>query len=222
MVRATRSHSFLRHAIFRQPYQAVKSAESGRWILLARRSPRPTVLTGPTHRARRTTCLSIYQPEIWIGGNIRKALSPIFAPPSPPRALPSNGARERFAPKTVQDLKTSLRQNDQGEWLLWLCDDQASWGQFEGLDGFCGNTVLPTRAASEGPLRYDPELVEYRPGSGGSVADDRCGWLPAVRAKDLTPSRICWTRPSNWVKKMPAPRLLSADADGAENCSASN
>jgi hypothetical protein len=147
--------------------------------------------------------------EIWIGGNIPESLVPDLCAAITTEGVALEWGEGSFTPKTVQDLKTSLRQNDQGERLLWLCDDQASWGQFEGLERFLREHGVAYSRRSEGRYEYDPELVEYRPGSGEvSLTTDAAGY-PVVRAKDLTPVAHLLDAAIELGEKDAGPRLLS-------------
>ena len=146
--------------------------------------------------------------EIWIGGNIPETLSPISAPPSPTRASPSNGARLLRA-EDRQDLNTSLRENDQHERLLWLCDDQASWGQFENLERFLREHRIPFTVAQKEMTSMTRRLSNTGPCTA------RLHWLPTLLAnrpswrRNWSPSSTCWTRRSSWPRQTPGQTLLS-------------
>ena len=101
--------------------------------------------------------------EIWIGGNIPETLVPDLCAAITDGGVALEWGEGSFAPKTVQDLKTSLRENDTHTRLLCLCDDQASWGQFENLERFLHEHRIPFTRRTAGNAAYDPEIVEYRP-----------------------------------------------------------
>lgn len=147
--------------------------------------------------------------EIWIGGNIPESLVPELCAVITHEGVALEWGEGSFAPKTVQDLKTSLRQNDQSEWLLWLCDDRASWGQFESLEQFLREHGLAYSRRSEGRYEYDPELVEYRPGRGEVSLATNVAGDPVVLAKDLTPVAHLLDAAIELGERDAGPRLLS-------------
>jgi hypothetical protein len=59
----------------------------------------------------------------------------------------------------AEELLESLRDN-----RLWLCDDQASYGEFPELESACQNLSLSYTRHSEGKYEYDAEVIEWRPG----------------------------------------------------------
>lgn len=64
-----------------------------------------------------------------------------------------------FEPNFADDLLTVLK-NDR----LWLCDDQASYGEFPVLETTCRRLKLPYTRCSDGGVVYSPERVDWRPG----------------------------------------------------------
>jgi len=147
--------------------------------------------------------------EIWIGGNIPESLVPELCAAITAEGVALEWGEGSFAPKTVQDLNTSLRENDQGERLLWLCDEQASWGSFESLERFLREHGVAYSRRSEGRYEYDPELVEYRPGRGEVSLATNVAGCPVVLAKDLTPVAHLLDAAIELGEKDTGPRLLS-------------
>jgi hypothetical protein len=147
--------------------------------------------------------------DIWIGGNIPERLVPELCEIITREGVVLEWGEGPFQPKTVQDLKVSLRENDRGEWLLWLCDDQASWGQFENLERFLREHGLSYTRRSEGRYEYDPELVEHRPGYGTVSLVTNVAGCPVVLAKDLTPVAHLLDAAIELSEKDADPRLLS-------------
>ena len=64
-----------------------------------------------------------------------------------------------FTPTTPDDLLTTLKDG-----CLWLCDDEASWGQFPELEQACRRLRLPYIRCCDGNCTYDAERVDWRPG----------------------------------------------------------
>jgi hypothetical protein len=125
--------------------------------------------------------------EIWIGGNIPEAIVPDLCAAITDEGVALEWAESSFQPKTVGDLRTSLRENDKHVRLLWLCDDQASWGQFENLERFLREHQIPFTRRTEGRYEYDPEIVEYRPVYGAITLAANHAGQPTVVAADLEP-----------------------------------
>ena len=125
--------------------------------------------------------------EIWIGGNIPEGIVPAFCTAITDDGVALEWGESSFPPKTAGDLKTSLRENDKHVRLLWLCDDQASWGQFENLERFLREHQIPFTRRTEGRYEYDPEIVEYRPVYGAITLAANHAGQPTVVAADLEP-----------------------------------
>jgi hypothetical protein len=64
-----------------------------------------------------------------------------------------------FTPNTADDLLASRKEG-----YLWLCDDEASWGQFPELEQACRRLRLPYIRCCDGNCAYDAERVDWRPG----------------------------------------------------------
>lgn len=47
---------------------------------------------------------------------------------------------------------------------LWLCDDEASWGEFPELKKTFRDLGLAYTRRSDGGAAYDAEVIEWRPG----------------------------------------------------------
>ena len=103
--------------------------------------------------------------EIWIGGPIPAALVPELCAEIGGEVAALDWGEVSFSPDTAAELLAALR-NDLGVPLLHLHDDQARWGQFEGLETFLQKHGIPFRRRSEGKWEYDPELIEFRPNVG--------------------------------------------------------
>lgn len=64
-----------------------------------------------------------------------------------------------FEPKSPEEL-FAARKDDR----LWLCDNEASWGEFPDLEEACRELGLPYTRCSDGTGVYDAERVDWRPG----------------------------------------------------------
>ena len=74
--------------------------------------------------------------------------------------------------------------------LLWLCDDQASWGQFENLERFLREHGLPSLvAAAKAATSTIRRLVEYRPGVRRDHTGYQRGRPPTVVGRGVEPRR---------------------------------
>lgn len=122
--------------------------------------------------------------EVWIGGNIPESLVPDLCAAITDEGVALEWGEGSFAPKTSEDLDTSLRENEKHEWLLWLCDDEASWGQFDDLERFLQEHRIPFTRRTAGNAAYDSEILEYRPNCGEiTLAANVDGQLTVVAAE---------------------------------------
>jgi len=64
-----------------------------------------------------------------------------------------------FEPKSPEELM-SARKDER----LWLCDNEASWGEFPDLEQACRELGLAYTRCSDGASTYDAERVDWRPG----------------------------------------------------------
>ena len=64
-----------------------------------------------------------------------------------------------FTPNSADDLLAARKDG-----LLWLCDDEAAWGQFPELEQACRRLKLAHTRCSDGGCAYDAERVDWRPG----------------------------------------------------------
>lgn len=125
--------------------------------------------------------------EIWIGGNIPGTLVPDLCAAITDEGVALEWGDGSFAPKTGEDLDASLRENEKHELLLWLCDDEASWGQFDDLEQFLQEHRIPFTRRTAGNAAYDPEVVEYRPNCGAITLAANVDGRLTVDAAELEP-----------------------------------
>ena len=64
-----------------------------------------------------------------------------------------------FQPETADDLLTVTKDSH-----LWLCDDQASYGEFPEFESVCRRLALFYIRCSDGGVVYDAGRVDWRPG----------------------------------------------------------
>jgi hypothetical protein len=104
--------------------------------------------------------------EIWLGGNVSAALTPTLCKAIRDEYVSLDWGSGAFQPQTGNDLLEAVK-NEVGETsLLWLCDDQARWGQFEQLEGFLRKHKIPYDRRSSGKYEYDAVFASYRPEQG--------------------------------------------------------
>jgi len=63
-----------------------------------------------------------------------------------------------FEPTDTDQLLTVMRGPH-----LWLCDEQASWGEFPELEKACRTLGLGYMRHSDAGHEFDPEIAEWRP-----------------------------------------------------------
>ena len=64
-----------------------------------------------------------------------------------------------FEPKSPEQLMAARKDE-----RLWLCDNEASWGEFPDLEEACRELRLAYTRCSDGASVYDAERVDWRPG----------------------------------------------------------
>ena len=96
--------------------------------------------------------------EITIGGTIPASLVPQFCRTIIEEGVSHAWGDAPFRPLSAADLLDTLSDG-----LLWLCDHQASWGQFDALERLLQEHNVPFDRKSGGKYEYDAEMVHYRP-----------------------------------------------------------
>jgi len=64
-----------------------------------------------------------------------------------------------FNPKTPEDLLAGCKDEH-----IWLCDNEAAWGEFLDLEQTCRKLRLAYTRCGDGSSIYDAERVDWRPG----------------------------------------------------------
>lgn len=101
--------------------------------------------------------------EIWIGGEIPARLVARLCTIIAEQCVATDWGNGCFRPCTADDLLSACKDNPQGVRLLWLCDDQARWGEFELLESFLRRHKIAYTRRSDGKWEFEPCLTEYRP-----------------------------------------------------------
>lgn len=70
-----------------------------------------------------------------------------------------------FEPKLLEELLAARKDE-----RLWLCDNEASWGEFPDLEQACRELGLAYIRCSDGASTYDAERVDWRPGMKAPLA----------------------------------------------------
>jgi hypothetical protein len=104
--------------------------------------------------------------EIWIGGKIAASLVPGLCAAIAKEYVSLEWGDSHFRPSTADELLAACRENEQDVRLLWLCDDQARWGEFEDLEQFLREHDIAFTRRSDGRYEYEPAIAEYRPNEG--------------------------------------------------------
>jgi hypothetical protein len=122
--------------------------------------------------------------EISIGGKIpASVVSPLC------RAIAAEGVAlewgdARFAPRSTDELRQATTRRN-GVVVLWLCDEQASLGRFEGLETFLQEHAIAFRRRCDSTGECDPEIVEYRPGWEPAVMQTNAAGEPVVQVAGI-------------------------------------
>jgi hypothetical protein len=69
-----------------------------------------------------------------------------------------------FLPHSAENLLAARQQHD-GVWVLWLCDDSANWGRLAVLEPVLVQRGIPFNLQADGKAQYDPDLIVFRPGA---------------------------------------------------------
>ena len=131
--------------------------------------------------------------DIWIGGKV-----PAHSVPGLCREIDAQGVSldwggARFSPKTKAELLQARVDHD-GAAVLYLCDEQASWGRFDGLETFLQEHGIPFTRRADGGAAYNGEIVEHRPGQDMVCIPIDADGEPVVDASVLRPVDELLTR----------------------------
>ena len=125
--------------------------------------------------------------EIWIGGKIAASLVPGLCAAIADEGVCLEWGDARVRPTGTDDLTDAMKENAQGVRLLWFCDDEASWGEFDILETFLREHEIPFTRHSAGRYEYDPETVHFRPGRGLTTCLTNAAAQPVVEVAEIIP-----------------------------------
>lgn len=125
--------------------------------------------------------------EIWIGGKIAASVVPGLCAAIADEGVSLEWGDARVRPAGADDLTDAMKENAQGVRLLWFCDDEASYGEFDILESFLREREIPFTRHSAGRYEYDPETVHGRPGRGLTTCLTNAAAHPVVEVAEITP-----------------------------------
>jgi hypothetical protein len=102
--------------------------------------------------------------EIWIGGKLPRSLRDEF----PISDLRVDWDETRIDASSAEAI-LAARQDG----LLHFCDCEASYGEFQELEGWLREHNIPFQRQSSGKFEYDPYFIEFRPDLPGKKNRDR-------------------------------------------------
>lgn len=132
--------------------------------------------------------------EIKIGGKIRRSVTETLCKVIAGEGVALDWGEACFRPQTVDDLLSARSDDNDDVVVLRLCDDQASWGEFEELETFLRDNDIAYIRYSDGKYDLDPECAAFHPEKG------LVQWLtdhnrkPVIKASDLKPIAGTLTR----------------------------
>ena len=124
--------------------------------------------------------------QIWIGGKLSAQLVPELCGEIDAEGVALDWGGARFAPKTEAEL-LKARVDCEGAAVLYLCDEQASWGRFDSLEGFLQEHDIPFTRRDDGGAAYNGEIVEFRAGQDPICIPTDADGEPVVDASVLRP-----------------------------------
>jgi hypothetical protein len=125
------------------------------------------------------TCIS-------IGGKIAAKLVPKLCRAIADEGMALDWGDASFGPTTADDLLAACEEIE-GTQLLWLCDEEASYGRLDILENFLVRHRIPFDLQSDGKYEYSPALISYRPGEPPVTIITGPDGDPIVSASQLQP-----------------------------------
>ena len=98
--------------------------------------------------------------EIWIGGKLLRSLV---------ESMPISDLRvdwENTPLASSDEVDILAARNEDG--LLHFADAEIAWGEFQELEDWLREHIVPFRRRTEGKYEHTPELVEFRPDLKGT------------------------------------------------------
>ena len=99
--------------------------------------------------------------EIRIGGSILQSTVAPLCDAICQQNVSLEWGDSLFVPTSAVELLDACQEID-GVKLLRLCDDQATWGEFDELEEFLQQRLVSYRRHRDGKFEHDSEVVEYR------------------------------------------------------------
>lgn len=102
---------------------------------------------------------------IWIGGEIKRRTAKKLCEAISEQRVSLDWSEALFEPNEPEQLISACRQEQEGH-LLFLCDCEARWGEFQLLEDFLVRHHIAFMRQTDGYQSDPPTLIEYRPGLG--------------------------------------------------------
>ena len=102
---------------------------------------------------------------IWIGGDVTRRTAKKLCSIICEQGVSLEWSERLFEPRQPEELVDACQQEQEGP-LLFLCDIEASWGEFQVLEAFLVQHRISFMRQTDGYDSAGPELVEYRPALG--------------------------------------------------------
>jgi len=148
--------------------------------------------------------------ELWIGGNLAPHLVDELCAAIAQQEVSLEWGDAFFRPESAEALLAAVRPNRDSVRILWLCDDQARWGEFDSLEPFLQRHEIPFTRLTAGRNEYDSERVEFRPDHGrvGYVAN--AAGAPVIAAAKVAEAESALTDVITSARPRSIKRLLAA------------
>ena len=124
--------------------------------------------------------------EIWIGGKAPARLIEELCGEIDSAGVALEWGDKLFAPKNADEL-LQARIDCDGVQVLWFCDDQASWGRFDSLEGFLQEHDIAFTRRDDGGTEYNGEYFEFRPGQDPDCIPIDADGQPVVDVSAIRP-----------------------------------
>ncbi|GMU20588.1 MAG: hypothetical protein AMXMBFR13_06850 [Phycisphaerae bacterium] len=119
--------------------------------------------------------------EIRIGGKVKRSHLPKLC-----EAIRAEGVSFDWGDAQVDDIAPeNITQYVSEDGVLCFCDDQARYGEFEGLEAALVKLGIAFDRESEGKYEYDPEVRHYRPGEIDEVRCTNHEGVPVIYPADV-------------------------------------
>ncbi len=117
--------------------------------------------------------------QIWIGGKLSPDQADELCGAIAAEDVSLEWGGGQFSPSSPEDLLQARVEHHDSQ-VLRLCDDQASWGEFNDLESFLREHAISYTRHGESGSGYNGEIVEYRPGSDPACVPVDANGSPTV------------------------------------------